>query len=147
MSRAEIIELFLREKILLEEQGKIVLAKKHYPKSSKINKNFENLLENYADAYPKSIKSGGRLVRRSTNSLRTKLKAFVNKRPDIPFEIILEAVTHYVRESKQRNYEYCISADYLILKNSSSELEAICDLILEGSLKASGEDNFITSLN
>lgn len=134
----------------MEKQGTIVLAKEYYPKNyktSKIDENFENLLQQYADLWPKKITSGNRLIRRSVNSLKAKMKAFVNKRKDIPYKIILEATDIYLKKAKQNNWQFTISADYFISKNGSSELESLCDLLIEGNLSIPDKDNLIRDLN
>ena len=149
MTVEEVIDKFLRDKILIQEQGKIVLSSKYYPKTSKTLKNqeFQNLLETYANLWPKKIKSGNRLIRKSPNSLRTKLLAFTKLRKDISSEVILDATKYYLKGAKQQGWEYTISADYFISKFGSSELEATCDLVIEGKAKVAGEDNFIISIN
>jgi len=147
MTRQEVISQFLKEKILIYEQGKIILAPKHYPKTSKIDQNFEKLLLDYTDLWPKKIKTGNRTVRRSANSLRRKMKAFIRLRPDITAEEILTVTEIYVKGAKQQGYEFMICADYYISKNNSSELECAADLFKEGNLESPDKNNLLRSLN
>jgi len=149
MTIEEVISKFIKDKILIQEQGKLVLAPKYYPKTSKTLKtqDFEQLLETYANLWPKKVKSGNRLIRRSPNSLRTKLLAFTKLRKDISYSVIIAATTYYLKGAKQQDWNYTISADYFISKFGSSELEANCDLVLEGNAKTAGTDNFIISIN
>ena len=147
MTRVEVVELFIKEKVLIMENGKYVLAPSYYPKTSKINENFENLLMLYADLWPKKIKSGNRLVKRSANSLRRKLLAFTKLRPDVSHENILTVTDMYVKSAKHKGYEYMMCADYYISKNNSSELESAVDLLLEGNLESPDAENLIRDLN
>ena len=150
MTIPEVIEKFIKDKILVYEGGQIILALKHHPKTSKndkITQDFEELLSLYTDLWPKKIKTGNRLVRRSANSLRAKLRAFTNLRKDITPKEILEATSIYVASAKRQNYDYMQCADYFISKNRSSELESHVDLLKEGSLEGPGEQNLVRGLN
>lgn len=150
MTIPEVITKFIEDKILLYEGGQIILAPKYHPKTSKTDekiKNFENLLINYAALWPKKIKTGNRLVRRSANSLRKKLKAFCNSRKDVTDQEILDSAFIYVASAKRNNYEYMQCADYFISKNGSSELESHVDLLKEGNLEGPGEQNLVRALN
>lgn len=150
MTIPEVIEKFIKDKILVHEGGKIILALKYHPKTSKtdkITKDFENLLTLYADLWPKKIKTGNRLVRRSANSLRGKLKAFTNLRKDVTPNEILEATSVYIASAKRQGYDFMQCADYFINKNKSSELESHVDLLKEGNLEGPGDQNLVRSLN
>ena len=150
MTIKEVIAKFIKDGILIPEGGNYVLAPKHYPETSKTVKKteeFEELLTLYTDLWPKKIKTGNRLVRRSVNSLKGKLKAFCNRRKDVTHTEILEATNIYVISCKRQNYEYMQCADYFISKNSSSELESHVDLLKEGSLEGPGEANLVRGLN
>lgn len=147
MTIPEVIQMFIKRKILILEGEKYVLAATHTPKITKDNQDFEILLEIYAELWPKKIKSGNRLIRRSPNSLRRKLKAFTLARKDVTADEIIAATKIYLTSAKRQNWEYTISADYFISKNSSSELESHVDLLKEGELKSPGEDNLVRTLN
>ena len=157
MSVKEVVEMFIEQKILLYDgQGKFILDFKYVPERFKANKtdktietkdNFETLLTKYVDLFPKGVKSGGRLVRKTPHSLRAKLQAFVNRRKDIPYEHILEGTRVYIAGFKAKGYEYMQCADYFISKNGSSELESYAELSMEGDLKSPSSDNFVDSLN
>ena len=150
MTIPEVITKFINDGIIVNEGGQYLLAPKYYPKTSKTVKKieeFETLLLLYVDLWPKKIKTGNRLVRKSANSLRGKLKAFTNRRKDVTQEEILEATSIYVASSKRQNYEYMQCADYFISKNNSSELESHIDLLKEGNLEGPGEQNLVRTLN
>ena len=149
MTVKQVISKFLVDKILVREQGKIVLALGYYPdqKQDSDTQAFEVLLKAYAELWPKGIKSGNRLIRRSVNSLRVKLKSFLRGRKDISHQVIIDATKYYLKGAKQNGWQYTISADYFISKFGSSELEANCDLVMEGNAKVAGDDNYVTSLN
>ena len=150
MTIPEVITKFIEDGVILYEGGQYLLSPKYYPKTSKTVKKieeFETLLVLYADLWPKKIKTGNRLVRRSVNSLKGKLKAFCNRRKDVTHKEILEATSIYVLSCKRQNYEYMQCADYFISKNSSSELESHIDLLKEGSLEKPGEQNLVRNLN
>jgi len=146
MTRKEVIALLIQEKILVLKGNQFVLIPEFSPKTSKIDQDFENLLQQYSDLWPKGIKSGGRLIRKTPNSLRLKLKAFTNKRKDITYEAILDGTDSYLKSQKQKGWEYTISSDYFILKNGASELESYAELAMEGELPSSSS-NFVTTLN
>lgn len=150
MTIPEVITKFIDDGIIVYEGGQYLLNPKYYPKTSKTVKKieeFETLLTLYADLWPKKIKTGNRLVRRSSNSLKGKLKAFTNRRKDVTQQEILEATNIYVTSCKRQNYEYMQCADYFISKNGSSELESHIDLLKEGNLEGPGEQNLVRNLN
>jgi hypothetical protein len=152
MSVEEVVTMFIDQKVLVYDgKGKYILDPKYNPKNtSKNNKktdDFEILLNTYSELWPKGVKSGGRLIRKTPASLKTKMQAFVNKRKDLPFEAIIQGTAAYLKEKKKEGWAYTISSDYFILKNSASELESWADAALEGDLPKEGADNFVTSLN
>lgn len=147
MTRKEVVELLIKEKILILDGARYVLSPEFTPKTSKIDEDFEKLLKDYTDLWPKKIKTGNRTVRRSANSLRRKLKAFTKLRPDISTEEILTVTDMYVKGAKHQGFEYMMCADYYISKNSSSELECAVDLFKEGNLEGPSSETFVTSLN
>lgn len=147
MTKKEVVELFIKEGVLILENGKYVLAANYYPKTSKIDKNFENLLKEYADLWPKGVKSGNRLIRRSANSLRKNMLAFVKLRPDATSVEIITATEVYLRAAKRQNWEYTQCADYFIFKNKSSELESHVDLVKDGDVVSPDSENLLRSLN
>ena len=147
MTRKEVVELLINEGILVAKGTEYILIPEFKPKTSKIAQDYPKLLQDYADLWPKGVKSGGRLIRKTTASLDTKLKAFINRRKDIPYQAILDGTEAYLNSQKAKGWEYTISSDYFILKNGSSELESYAELAMSGDLPNSESKNFVTGLN
>lgn len=145
--------MFIEKKILLYDEsiGLYILHTDYAPnktdKTKKTTSKFEILLETYSNLWPKGVKSGGRLIRKTPNSLRAKLQAFVNKRKDLAYESILQGTEAYLATQKSNGWQYTISSDYFISKSGSSELESWADLAESGDLKSPSADNFVDSLN
>lgn len=142
--------MFINKRILVYDGfGRYILAQKYAPEHSKvkIDEKFEKFLKEYADLWPPSIKSGGRLIKKTPASLKLKMKAFINRRRDLSFDTIINGTYLYLKDKKRENYAYTISSDYFILKNGASELESWADQYIAGDLKDPEDANFVDSLN
>lgn len=85
--------------------------------------------------WPKSVKSGGYLIRADKNSCISKMTKFRKANPQYTPEIILEATTNYVNTFKRRDWAFVQKADYFIYKDNSSTLYSYCDEVIDNMCK------------
>lgn len=123
------IELTLKAKRLIDRYFKISdpFTNEIENNTTDIDNNFNLFCEEYRNLFPSGIKSGGRPIKGDKLSIRTKMQKFIKKYPEYSREYILEVVKSYITEKKEVGYSFITCADYLIDKNQSSQLAALCD--------------------
>tara|TARA_R100001463_G_scaffold26997_6_gene62854 strand:- start:6541 stop:7134 length:594 start_codon:yes stop_codon:yes gene_type:complete len=103
--------------------------------------NIKDLSKKYRELFPVGVRSGGYLVRATSESCEKKLKAFLRKYSDYDEAIILEATKRYIDRKARVSYMHMKLAPYFIEKDGISMLAAECEeLISEGTDGRSDDD-------
>lgn len=93
---------------------------------------FEELVDKYLECFPVGVKNGGHKPLRSNKTdVKAKMLKFINKYK-FEHEIILKATANFI-ERLRGVYTYCPTAEYFILKDSSSALATECDMVKNGT--------------
>lgn len=93
-----------------------------------ITDSFSFFIEEYRNLFPKGVKSGnGTPIKGDKQGISKKMEWFLRMYPEYSKTTILEATKIYVDQMARKAYAYMVQADYLIQKDNSSKLAALCE--------------------
>jgi hypothetical protein len=89
---------------------------------------FIEFIDLYRALFPKGVKSGnGTPIRGDKTGIIKKMTWFLQTYPEFSKATILEATKIYIEQMRRKGFTYITQADYLIEKNKSSKLAALCE--------------------
>ena len=115
----------LESKLLIKYHGgKITL--RDAALSLFIEEDIEQLIDSFMDLFPKGIKNlAGHYVRSNRNDVAKKLKLVI-KKYKLSSDIILKVTKNYTDHWRDRDFKYCKSSNYYVLKDNISLLADDC---------------------
>ncbi len=97
---------------------------------------FDVKTQQYLDIFPRVKNGGNKAIRSNFIDTKAKLIKFFNKYKRYDWNIVLGATEAFVAKYN-RDYTYCPTAEYFIMKDNSSALAAECDMyIAQGNTRA-----------
>ncbi len=130
--------------VVLTESGKKItsdLEKYYGVKTKKSNikvmgNTFEDKIKQYRELFPKKKLPSGKLARNNIKTLTESFKWFFSTY-DYTWEEIIEATQRYIKEYKEKDWQYMKTSQYFISKQDKhkvkiSELADYCDMIIDG---------------
>lgn len=129
---------------VLTDSGNIIvndLEKYYGVKTKKSNikvmgNTFEDKIKQYRELFPKKKLPSGKLARNNIKTLTESFKWFFSTY-DYTWEEIIEATQRYIKEYKEKDWQYMKTSQYFISKQDKhkvkiSELADYCDMIIDG---------------
>lgn len=129
---------------VLSEAGERVVRdlQVFYTKKSKqtniqlMGEQFKNMVTQYRELFPKKKLPSGKLARNNVNTLIDNFRWFFSEF-DYSWEEVLKATRQYVKEYRNKDWQYMKTSQYFISKQDKhrvkvSELADYCDMIRDG---------------
>ena len=148
----EAASLVLKKHIEADENGRIKITEsgyeiintleKYYSSSKRksdkkvMGNEFESMITNYRELFPKKKLPSGKLARNNVKTLTDNFKWFFSTY-DYTWEEIIKATERYIKEYREKDWQYMKTSQYFISKQDKhkvkvSELADYCDMIRDG---------------
>lgn len=107
-------------------KGKALLLINEDPKETVSIKSCDSWIDDWINLWPKGVKSGGRPVRGNKTSIVEKMNRLL-KNSNWKQEDIIDVTRLYIKQKEASQWQFITCADYFIIKNGSSLLEALLE--------------------
>ena len=127
-------QMIRRGLVFIDDKGEYNISAKGYEILGKPSalEDLPAFIEAYRNLFPKTVRSGGYLVKGSKSGCVRKMRKFIETHPEYTREMILTATQNYILRKQRENWQYMSLSHNFIEKDGTSQLEAECENLIAG---------------